>query len=133
MNIANNSTTISYVRRNYRWFILLIRTFSILFTGLYIVFFYQVLFEWYAYTLRYFIAQFFVYLIYGIGCNFGLFFITTDKAKKTKIWTTIFYLPTMFVTPIVVGAFQPYYTGIFIAFLISILIYCHFNPWKNNG
>ena len=129
----NTDNLITCIKHNFFRMTFIIRTLSILSIALYIIFFYQVLFEWYAYTLKYFIAQFFVYLTYGIVCNFGLFFITTEKAKKMKVWSTIFYLPSIFITPLIIGAFQSYYTGIFIIFLIFILIYVHFNPWKNSG
>ena len=117
---------------NYR-FSLFVRFLSALFTALYIKFFYDVLFPWYAYTAKLFVKAFLIYLIYGIGCNFGLFFITTNRAKKMKIWATILYIPTFVVTPLVVGSFQPYYLGIAVVFLCSLFIYYCFNPWGNNG
>ncbi len=112
-------------------FSLFIRCLSVLFVCIYIAFLYDTAFDWYAYTLRYFLLAFCEFFIYGIGCNFGLFFITTKKAKKMKIWSTIFYIPTFLLTPFVVGALSPYYSGIFIVFLSAIFVYYYFNPWRS--
>ena len=121
---------ISWAKDEYR-VSLTIRSLSILFAGLYVVFFYEVAFPWYAYTVKRFVLAFFGYLMYGIGCNFGLFFITTTKAREMKVWATILYIPTFFITPIVVGAFLSY-LGIFILFLCSIFVYYYFNPWRKS-
>ena len=131
MNLINSiQKIISHIRCKHSCFTLLIRLLSVCFTGLYITFFFEVHFDWYAYSLQQFIYAFFVYLIYGIIGNFGLFFITTKISKKIKLWATFFYIPTLFITPIVVGAFTPYYSSMIILFLCAIFVYYYFNPWR---
>ena len=112
---------------------LLVRIFAILLVALYIVFFYQVAFPWYAYTTKRFVFAFFVYLAYGLGCNIGLFLITTKKAKKMRVLTTMLYLPSSFITPLVVSVFIPYASAVLATFLLSLFIYYYFNPWRRNA
>ena len=76
-------------------FVLSIQILSLILVCLYIIFFYKLLFPWYAYTVKRFMLAFFVYLAYGIGCNFGLFFITTTKARRMRVLATILYSPTV--------------------------------------
>ena len=113
-------------------FRLFIRFLSILFVGLYIEVLYRASFDWYAYSLKYFITAFIVFLIYGILCNFGLFFITTSMAKKYRFFSTFLYLPTFFITPFVVGTYLYYLWLVLIPFGATIMIYCYFNPWKKS-
>ena len=111
---------------------LLVRLLSVFLTGAYIVFLYKVHFEWYAYSLAYFIFAFFVFLVYGLIANFGLFFITTKKARKMRFLATGFYVPTVLVTPIVVNYFVVYIIGTLLFFLLMIANYFYFNPWRKN-
>ena len=114
---------------NFAW---LIRLLSIIFVGIYIVFFYQVLFQWYEYSLEYFIRSFFLYLVIGLVCNGGLFFITTPLAKKVKVLATFLYIPTFLITPLILGSIEPYYMGIFVVFTGVAFVYYWFCPWRNN-
>ena len=106
-----------------------VRCVSILFIPHYIWSLYGHLFEWYRYTLEYFIASFIQNLFFGLTFNFGLFFITMPMAKRFRKFATIVYLPTIFFTPLVLGGKV---SGIYIytLFLGSIYIYRCFNPWR---
>lgn len=110
---------------------LFVKCLSIILVGLYVKFLYDAIFEWYAYTPQYFIRSFIEYTIIGMICNFGLFFMTTKAAQKFKVWATIFYLPTFFITPMVVGNYLSKYiiSGV-IPFSGAIFIYYHLNPWR---
>ena len=110
-------------------FKLLIRLFSLAFVGFYIWMCYQVIFEWYRYTLEYFIHAFVYYLIFGIACNFGLFFITTKAAKRNKVCATLTYLPSILITPIFLGGFADRWSGVILLFGL-LLTYCYFYPWR---
>ncbi len=135
-------------------FTFFIRFFSLLFVFLYVKFLFDVSFPWYAYTFKRFVAFFIISMGYGVLGNLGLFFITTKWAKRWKILATILYVPSIFITPVVVGAFLsyfiriiisifmrsltweswlPYSISIIIVFLSSLLVYRYFNPWKANG
>ncbi len=124
--------TVTESKRNSRKFILCIRFLSLFFTVVCVVFLFDNIFEWYAYTLGYFIRAIISFSIYGAACNFGLFFITTQKAKKMKIFSTICYIPTILQTPIMVSYVLHTPWGVPIAFLGTIALYIHFNPWRNN-
>ena len=113
-------------------FALSIQILSLLLVCLYIIFFYKLLFPWYAYTVKRFVLAFFAYLAYGVGCNFGLFFITTIKARSMRVLATILYSPTVLVTPLVVSLFSPYYPSVIATLLFSLLIYYCFNPWRKD-
>ena len=127
------ATTIMIFKEKYNHrFRLFIRTVALLLAILYVVFFYKLVFPWYAYTTKRFVLAFFGYLAYGIGCNFGLFFITTRKAKTMKVLATILYLPTVLITPLVISLFSPYYPSVIAAFLFSLMTYYHFNPWRKD-
>ena len=110
---------------------IIVRIFSIVSAILYVVFLYDVAFPWYAYTVELFVKAFFGYLVYGILGNFGLFLITTKVAKNFRLLSTIFYIPTLIITPLVVGNFLRHYSTIFVFFL-SIIIYYKFNPWRKS-
>ena len=112
--------------------ILFVRFLSVFLTGTYIVFLYEVLFAWYAYSLTYFIAQFFVYLIYGILANYGLFFITMQSAKTMRFCATAFYIPTVLVSPIVASSFINSSIIVFVFFFLAIINFFYFNPWRKN-
>ena len=120
------------VRPGKNKFALSVQILSLLLVCLYIVFFYKIAFPWYAYTTKRFVLAFFGYLLYGFGCNFGLFFITTTKAKEMRVLATILYSPTVLVTPLVVSLFSPYYPSVIATFLFSLLIYYYFNPWRQD-
>ncbi|MCY4524141.1 MAG: hypothetical protein OXB84_05325 [Halobacteriovoraceae bacterium] len=110
-------------------FRLLIRLSSLVFVGIYIRMCYQYIFEWYRYTLEYFIHSFVYYLIFSIACNFGLFFITTKAAKRNKVCATLTYLPSVLITPIFLGGFTGRWD--WVIFLSGLLlIYYHFYPWR---
>ena len=110
-------------------FKLSIRIFSLILVGFYIWRCYQVLFEWYRYTLDYFIHAFVYYLIFGIACNFGLFFITTKAAKKNRFCSTLTFSLSLLVTPIFLGSFVDHWGGI-ILLAGHLLIYFYFYPWR---
>ena len=111
---------------------LFVRLLSVLLTGAYIVFFYKVHFEWYAYSLAYFISQFFVYLIHGVLANYGLFFITMKIAKNMRFCATVFYVPTVLVSPIVASSFINSSIIVFVFFFLAIINFFYFNPWRKN-
>lgn len=132
-NIGSILTSVVQLKvKDNRKVVLSIRVLSVLIVALYIVFFYKVAFPWYAYTAKLFVLSLIDYLTYGIGCNFGLFFITTTKAKKMKILATILYSPTVLITPMVVSLFSPYAPSVIATFLLSLLIFYYFNPWRRN-
>ncbi len=90
------------------------------------------------YTKKYLISQFIRYFAYGFICNFGLYFITTQMAKKHCILSTLFYLPTVFSTPFFSGHILGRILGrgdLFVTtfFIFSLFIYYYFNPWRNRG
>ena len=64
---------------------------------------YDMFFVWSFYTKKYFIFQFIRYFIFGLICNFGLYFITTEKAKRYRVLATLFYLPSIFISPFISG------------------------------
>ena len=106
-----------------------IRFVSLVFIPLYILSFYKFVFEWYRYTLAYFIEEFFFYFFIGIFCNFGFYFITTEKARKYKIFATLAYLPTVLITPFVIGAFFDSWAGT-LFYVWPLCVFLYFNPWK---
>ena len=119
--------------------ILIIRIFSIISTGLYVAFLYDNAFPWSDvtpwpdyYTIKLVVWAFFEFLFYGVVGNFGLLFITTKKAKKHRLLATISYIPSILITPIVMGLFLLGYLGMIIFFLSSVFIYYKFNPWRQN-
>lgn len=116
-------------QNNYK-FCLFVRYLSVLLVGFYVKLLYDAIFEWYAYTTSYFIRSFIEFTIIGMICNFGLFFITTKAAKKLRVWTTTFYLPTFFITPLALIQYLPHITYIIIFLLGAIYIYWCLNPWK---
>jgi hypothetical protein len=73
------------------------------------------------------LPKFLSWLFMSIICNFGLFFITTKLRKQFKIISTILYLPTLLVSPMIV----PNNNVIFFYF-ISILIFIKYFPWRKN-
>ena len=120
--------------------ILIIRIFSIIAIGLYVAFLYDNAFPWSDvapwpdyYTIKLVIWAFFEFSFYGMVGNFGLLFITTKKAKKHRLLATICYIPSILITPIIVGVYFLGYAGILTTFLASIFVYYYFNPWRNNG
>ena len=100
---------------------------------LYIMFFYDKVFERDFYPERYGTAQFIKYFIYAFIINFGIYFLTTKMSEKYKISATILYLPSLFISPLVNGYVlgQNYLTIIF--FLLFIFLYYYFNPWRRMG
>ena len=114
-------------------FTLSIRLLSIFFVGAYIWGLYHVAFDWYYYTLGYFIRAFFINLAMGVVCNFGLYFITTKEAKHHRILATIIYLPSIFISPFFGGFLIG--GGLFVIgfFLWSLFVYYWFNPWRKDN
>ena len=111
-------------------FTLFVRLLSILSVGGYIYGLYGVAFDWYAYTLGYFIKAFFYFMANGIVCNFGLYFITTKSAKRHRLLATFVYLPSIFISPFFCGDILG--SGFFVItfFLWFLFVYYWFNPWR---
>ena len=135
MNLKNATTIpINFaVKGRFFRLSLWVRAFSALSVPIYVVFGYRIISLFQPYSREAFTKSFFVYLVCGLVCNLGLFFITTKWARLTtmgRVGATILYLPTFFITPIVVGYFSYSRTGIIFIFLLSVYIYYRFNPWR---
>ena len=126
-------------------FAIFIRFVAILFVPLYILFLFKYIeylkhvksaIDWYSnpfphlfyYFFPYFIEAFFRYLFYGILCNFGLYFITTNRAKTYKVFATLFYLPTILATPVIIGRHLDWYGYLF--YIWPLFVYWWFYPWR---
>ena len=130
--VKQNIFSLFEIEGNSRKLVACIRILSLVFIVFYVLFFFKYAFNWYAYTTLSFFWALTVYSGIGAVCNFGLFFITTKKAKEMKIFSTLCYIPTVLITPIMVIYALRTPWGIPIAFLGSIVVYCRFNPWRNN-
>ena len=114
--------------------IIFIRVVFLLSIVSYMMFFYDRFFIWSFYTKKYFIFQFIRYFIFGLICNFGLYFITTEKARRYRVFATLFYLPSIFISPFIHGYWSDYDGPILVLFALSFCIYYYFNPWRiKNG
>ena len=113
-------------RRSFAQFI---RVLSVVFAGLYVVFFYDLFYSSAFEGRSHIKTNLAAYSISGVICNFGLFFITTDWARKMRLLTTLFYIPVLFITPIIVAVFSNDIGGCFF-FLLFIFVYFYFNPWR---
>ena len=105
-----------------------VRAFSILSVFIYIISAYNTIFLFEHPSREAITKAFFAYLTYGLICNLGLFFITTKWAKKTRMATTILYLPTFFITPIAMGFYSNSITGIVFDFSV---LYLYLLPFQS--
>ena len=128
--IPKNLFSLFEIEDSSRKLILCIRFLALVFVVVYVVALFDAAFDWYAYTLRYFIRSLIVFSGYGAIGNFGLFFITTKRAKKMRIFSTICYIPTVFLTPIITAQYVVW--SLPIVFFASLIIYWRFNPWRQN-
>ena len=87
-------------------------------------------FEWYRYTLDYFIEFFLASLFLALFFNGGLFFVTTEAAKKYRVTSTVCYLPSIFLTPLTIGAGLGIPFSVTVLFVYSLVVFFCFNPWK---
>ena len=108
---------------------LFVRTLSLVFIPLYVWGTFSLQFEWYRYTLAYFIGFFILASYWSLIVNGGAFFITTEAARRYPLTATGCYLPTVLTTPIVLGG-KIDYIIIATLFFGSIFIYFRLNPWK---
>ena len=134
MNVLNKYQEIGgKIVSNSDKFTIFIRFLAILFVPLYVLSLYSNIFEWYpSYTFVYFVQAFFHYLYYGIILNFGLYFITTKRAKKYKITATVFYLPTIIISPFFIGPLFDSYGAIFF-YMVAICLLAFLSVEEVNG
>lgn len=58
-------------------------------------------------------------------CNIGLWFITTKWAKKWKFIAIVLYLPTLFLSPMIISG-----DILIISFMLAVLILINYFPWR---
>lgn len=113
-------------RRNLALFV---RTVSVSFVPLYMWSLFDLKFEWYRYTLEYFIAFLVGTFFWGVVINAAPFLLTCPTAKQYPFTATGCYLPTIFLTPLIIGI-QINAAVVAVLFFGALSIYFLFNPWR---
>jgi glucose-6-phosphate-specific signal transduction histidine kinase len=68
--------------------------------------------------------------IVAIVCNIGLLLITLDVAKKYKKTSTLFFIPSITITPVMVGLY--FIPAFFIVLFMNTYFFIKLNPWKKD-
>lgn len=66
----------------------------------------------------------------AIISNLGLALITLDIAKIYKKITTLFFVPSLTITPVIVGIY--FIPAFFIMLFANIYIFIKLNPWRKD-
>lgn len=66
----------------------------------------------------------------AVVCNAGLFLITLDIAKKYKKTLTLFFIPSITITPVIVGLY--FIPAFFIVMIMNTYFFIKLNPWKKD-
>lgn len=97
---------------------------SIFSIGLYLHFFINAPLDPVRLTFRFIIKI----LTIAIVCNAGIAILTLNIVKKFKIMSTLAYLPSIIITPLIVAFY--FLPGFFISIGLNIYLFVKFNPWK---
>ncbi len=66
----------------------------------------------------------------AIICNLGLAFVTFDISKIYKKIATILFVPSLTITPVIVGLY--FIPAFFIMLFANIYFFIKLNPWKKD-
>ena len=66
----------------------------------------------------------------AIICNLGLAFVTFDIAKSYKKIATLLFIPSLTITPVIVGLY--FIPGFLIMLFANIFFYIKLNPWRKD-
>ncbi|MFN8369575.1 MAG: hypothetical protein U0T83_02995 [Bacteriovoracaceae bacterium] len=68
--------------------------------------------------------------IVAILGNIGLIFISLNIARKYKLVTTLAFLPSVLITPIIAGLY--FIPAFIIVLILNICLFIKLNPWKKD-
>lgn len=66
----------------------------------------------------------------AIICNVGLLLITLDIAKKYKKISTLFFIPSVTITPVIAGLY--FIPAFFLILVVDTYFFIKLNPWKKD-
>jgi hypothetical protein len=69
-------------------------------------------------------------LFVAIICNVGLILITLDIAKKYKKISTLFFIPSVTITPVIAGLY--FIPAFFLILVVNAYFFIKLNPWGKN-
>jgi hypothetical protein len=72
------------------------------------------------------VKKFFIAII----CNLGLAFVTFDISKIYKKIATILFVPSLTITPVIVGLY--FIPAFFIMLFANIYFFIKLNPWRKD-
>ena len=66
----------------------------------------------------------------AIFCNLGLVLITLDIAKIYKRLSTLLFIPSVTITPVIAGLY--FIPAFFVMLIINAYFFIRLNPWKKD-
>ena len=69
-------------------------------------------------------------IIFTTACNIGLILLSFSFAKKYKKISTLLFIPSITVTPLIAGLY--FIPAFFVILIVNLYFFVKLNPWKKN-